>query len=555
MDNKQFVTAYRQSLKTHDTVEADKVGNLLDHAQYSTVAQLWCDPRSYGDSKSYYRAAQTVDLLRKSDFLPGLSEDKRNAATLETWVAAEQQCCATNARWWIYLDPSYISDFNIILDRLRIEVKEILGTFKAIGDPVFTNGATSSDKTGRTTRPDKINSQPVCYPKAWDCIRGNLWTCSWGRHLRSIGIEDHHGFEFRNYNEYFTVPKSALINRACCKEANAVIPYQRALGLQIAHRLKLAGNSIPDGQVRHQALAKHASIFGDYATIDISSASDTIAYNFVKAVLPPSWFGVLDSLRATHTKVGGVSHYLEKFSSMGNGFTFELETVLFLAICRTACHFSGVDRKLCSTFGDDMIVPTAAADYTVQLLTVCGFKLNARKSFLDGPFRESCGGDYFRGDDVTTVKLTEYDNTIPGLFALHNKLQRSAMLKSLADVVYHQIPLPFRALGGPVENGDLVLHSRPSQVKNNKYGTPMVRALGFSFLELDRERWCLSTQFLTTGWVKYPITTAQRTGKFSGKLSTTPHELTIDSCGSYVWTRWTHYGVNSSWLPDPHIVR
>ena len=214
MDNKQFVAAFRQSLKASDAVSAAKVGNYLDHQQYSTLAKLWCDPREFDDADLYYQTAQHYDLLRKAEFLPGLDEKSRNAATYENWLASERQCCETNSRWWVYTQPDYAGPFELVLRELRKEVKRILGPFRSLGDPIFTNGATSSDRTGYTHQPDKINSQPVCYPAAWKYISADLFNCSWGRHLKSIGIEDHHGVEFRRYNGYSIVTGKQEIGRA-----------------------------------------------------------------------------------------------------------------------------------------------------------------------------------------------------------------------------------------------------------------------------------------------------------------------------------------------------
>jgi hypothetical protein len=58
-----------------------------------------------------------------------------------------------------------------------------------------------------------------------------------------------------------------------------------------------------------------------------------------------------------------------------------------------------------SLYGDDIIVPTATAVSVVGGLESFGLKVNIRKSFWTGEFRESCGGDYFRGLDVTPVYL------------------------------------------------------------------------------------------------------------------------------------------------------
>jgi len=109
-------------------------------------------------------------------------------------------------------------------------------------------------------------------------------------------------------------------------------------------------------------------------------------------------------LRSPKTFFKGQWHVLEKFSSMGNGYTFELETVIFSAIT-AAVHemVTGEAAKLHQNvfvYGDDIICKTDVSLDVIAALRWFGFSLNERKSFVSGPFRESCGGDYFNGVPV-----------------------------------------------------------------------------------------------------------------------------------------------------------
>jgi hypothetical protein len=96
--------------------------------------------------------------------------------------------------------------------------------------------------------------------------------------------------------------------------------------------------------------------------------------------------------------VDGESFMLEKFSSMGNGYTFELESTIF-----AGCVFACVPPSRwddCSVYGDDLIVPQKYADRLVDCLETFGFKVNHKKSCLAGRFFESCGTDWF--DNLTS---------------------------------------------------------------------------------------------------------------------------------------------------------
>jgi hypothetical protein len=88
------------------------------------------------------------------------------------------------------------------------------------------------------------------------------------------------------------------------------------------------------------------------------------------------------------------SYTFEKISSMGNGFTFALESLIFGALVRCAIRRTGSVKKS-AVYGDDLIVPVTAAPYLKTLLEYFGFQLNEDKSFAAGPFRESCGKDFY----------------------------------------------------------------------------------------------------------------------------------------------------------------
>jgi hypothetical protein len=77
-------------------------------------------------------------------------------------------------------------------------------------------------------------------------------------------------------------------------------------------------------------------------------------------------------------------------------------------------------------YGDDIIVRSDFADTAIQVLESVGLRVNTNKSFVHSLFRESCGGEYYNGWDVTPVRLrTLPDNDIPSrmkMIAFHNNL-------------------------------------------------------------------------------------------------------------------------------------
>jgi len=64
-------------------------------------------------------------------------------------------------------------------------------------------------------------------------------------------------------------------------------------------------------------------------------------------------------------------------------------------------------------YGDDLIVPVDYVRSVIDVLELLGFKVNTGKSFWNGKFRESCGGDYYDGEDVTPVRVRrEWDDLL-----------------------------------------------------------------------------------------------------------------------------------------------
>jgi hypothetical protein len=160
--------------------------------------------------------------------------------------------------------------------------------------------------------------------------------------------------------------------------------------------------------------------------------------------LPVLWFSYLDDLRCHSTIIDGEVHKNEMFSSMGNGFTFELESLLFYAIARAVCWTEGLSGTV-SVYGDDIIVPTAAYQDLVYVLGVLGFSVNTEKSFHEGGFRESCGGHYLFGRCVTPFYIRKPIDSLHDLIVTANALRKwsqneyggpSLMDSCLEDEVY-----------------------------------------------------------------------------------------------------------------------
>jgi len=227
----------------------------------------------------------------------------------------------------------------------------------------------------------------------------------------------------------FTVPKRYDTDRTCAAEPTWNMFLQKGVGKMIRRRLQRVGLLRQDAQETNRALARLGSWTDSLATLDLKAASDMLTTGLVEALMPPDWFKVLWDLRSdwgTYRDLDGNTAVLRygKFSSMGNGFTFELETLVFYALTLAVCGKGNQHRV--SVFGDDIICPREHAEAVSAILAEAGFTTNDSKSFVSGPFRESCGGHYWRGVDVTPFYLRRPVSDVGQAIVLHNHLHEWA---------------------------------------------------------------------------------------------------------------------------------
>lgn len=264
------------------------------------------------------------------------------------------------------------------------------------------------------------------------------------------------------------VPKNAKTHRTIVVEPVLNSVLQLGIGDYIARRLKRHGLDITD-QSRNGSLAKEGSVSGDLATLDLSSASDTISRELVRFLVPDDWFSLLNAARSSDVTYRGNAIHLHKFSSMGNGFTFPLETLVFWAVTQSSCE-AGARIGI---YGDDIICPTRDVFSVMRSLRLCGFTISEHKSFWSGPFRESCGKDYYLGIAVRPY-YQKHLVSAESLFVLHNFYVRHHQYDDAREVV-KLIPRPLR-LYGPDGYGDGHLLSevypklRPKRIVDKGYG-------------------------------------------------------------------------------------
>lgn len=248
------------------------------------------------------------------------------------------------------------------------------------------------------------------------------------------------------------VPKNVDISRCICTEPTLNTYFQLGFGAHIERRLRRRfGISLEDQQFVNRDLARLGSITDNLATLDLSSASDSISNKMLEWLLPSDFYRWLQRLRSPVVEIPNVGTVeLHMVSSMGNGFTFPLQTMLFSAVVVACLLEAGKPLRrdessnLWGVFGDDIICPSDIAGDVIFLLNLLGFEINDDKSFVQGPFRESCGSDFYRGADIRGIYLKDL-TTVPLRFSAINQLTRFSTrtgipLPKLIGRLYQTVP-------------------------------------------------------------------------------------------------------------------
>lgn len=289
-----------------------------------------------------------------------------------------------------------------------------------------------------------------------------------------------------NYNKLSFVAKTAATHRAIAVEPLLSGFVQKGIDSVLRKKLSRVGIDLSD-QSLNQRMAREGS-FDDldgFVTIDLRGASNSNALGPVEYLYPSDWVRLLKRTRSIEYMYKSEVKPYKMLCSMGNGFCFPIETLTFAAICH-ACDAGtpGVDF---SVYGDDIIVRKSVAGRVIEVLKHFGFSLNEDKTFVEGPFRESCGADWFSGEDVRPFTLDFALDRVENFFKFCNLTQRNKRTSEFFALVRAGViaALPnnyrfIRPFSGPVDSaidslGDEHLTSPHAHYKNGVWEWKVLR--------------------------------------------------------------------------------
>lgn len=401
------------------------------------------------DPQSLYHQRQALGFFSKNPTLD-IGIDRDSVAHAK-FVESELRCRETNeifslwAKGRFQFPPAVESQFFLA----QRKIAKVLGSVPALENVGlrFGPGSTTLTKKRMANHREKFHAGLACSEELIPILRDVLDELPVWREFLQEELHSAECLPVRvDTGKVTFVPKSAKTNRAVVTEPVLNGMLQLGYGDIIAKRLRAVGIDVRD-QSLNQRLALEGSRTGALATLDLSSASDTISTELIFNLLPIDWALALSKCRTGTVSVSGSEIKQSKFSSMGNGYTFPLETLVFWALSRACCD----DDEVVSVYGDDIIVPSHRFTSVVRLLEAAGFCVNTQKSFSSGPFRESCGADFYKGIDIRPYH--QKDLVSPAtLFCLHNFYVRRG-LDDFAKVVLDYIH-PSLRIFGPDGYGD-----------------------------------------------------------------------------------------------------
>jgi len=390
----------------------------LERGEFFDLVSLQVDPSNYNDAGSFRDDYLACELMSKFPSWD-LGIDPKQVA-LRKFAEAEHSCSQTNLRLALPLVSSCYSLVTpeSLIWSARVKIEKLLGPFSWDAAEQFFGfgpGSTTSLLKSQGDAYFKFGAKPHSTKE-----NAVLGYCAikriprWFDHLAGLSGETPESLDALPLldavervisvvpgNRIITVPKNAKTDRTIAKEPDLNMFIQKGIGELLRRALKRVGVDLDD-QSRNQRLSLEGSITGSLATVDLSAASDTVSLRLVEELLPPDWVLAIKLCRSPRGILpSGEQVTYQKVSSMGNGFTFELEALIFWALVRSVVDTLKPSDRRVAVYGDDLIFSCDIYGTVVWLLDFCGFTVNAKKSFATGPFRESCGKHYFAGHDVT----------------------------------------------------------------------------------------------------------------------------------------------------------
>lgn len=318
---------------------------------------------------------------------------------------------------------------------------------------------------------------------------------------RSVSTGPSHELSSSGLARLVTVPKNSVSRRTITVEPVLNMFIQQGLNTDLRAaitRCSVLKQSLAlTDQSINQELALIGSRTGEWATLDLSCASDLLSLKLVELAFAHHkiFLNLMIGCRSSHVQneLSNSPERLAKFAGMGNALTFPVQSITFalLAICaildakgrsRPSLWEVRQTARQVRVYGDDIIVPSSFAHQVADWIESFGLKVNRKKSFFEGNFRESCGLDAFRGYDVTPTYIrndpasAKDPNALASLVSSSNQTWFKGLYKlsnDLRSIVEAALRCRLPLLGR--ESGALGWHSRVDASTSQRWDSKLQR--------------------------------------------------------------------------------
>lgn len=449
-----------------DTCLLDSNIQFVDKRRY--VSEQLTSTVSRVNFLRYSALRQLEALYKKNQDAPGSSSQGRKDKALSAFYASEMKCKRTNKRLSHYLNrpsrfPKGIREVFYLAQNISYDIFGPLTreTFQRVlvssgfgpGQTYSSAGEDGHHLYYKMAGPHSFTEAALPYVKTL-LNHSSLW--------KQALIEEGSVYDISRGNRVAFVPKDSATDRTIAIEPSLNVFLQKGVESVLKGRLRRTGVSLTN-QEQNQSVAKIASSRPLYAaTLDLSSASDSVSTELVRFMAPHLWFVLMDDLRSPEFTLdkGKTWQYYNKFSSMGNAFTFPLETILFYSFAKACTILSGGNLEVLRVYGDDILVDPRAALLLVEVLKFAGFSVNEEKSFVFGDFKETCGTDFLAGVDTRPVYLKNVPRNDQQVYNLFNRLMGNRVgfrFHNLCEYIHSTVKKPFY---GPPDLGAGLNYSR-----------------------------------------------------------------------------------------------
>lgn len=249
------------------------------------------------------------------------------------------------------------------------------------------------------------------------------------------------------------VPKSMKTRRSISKEPATLMFLQQGVASALvdfihSHKILKGHIDLKRQGLNAQLAIRSSNRNGRFATIDLSSASDTVTTELVKAVFRGTpVYPYLVALRSQTVRLpSGKVLETAKYAPMGSALCFPVETLIFACAVEYAVQRARTTNlglfPLWRVYGDDIIVQDALFEDVLLTLEGLGFITNHSKSFDSAArFRESCGGEGYDGVAVAPLRISRRFYSVRGRLTARHAACFGGLIDMANQCHVYQFPL------------------------------------------------------------------------------------------------------------------